>query len=41
MTATICTATPWNSNAELIADVERLGYLPGTVLDPTYGLGNF
>ncbi len=25
----------------LIADVERLGYLPGTVLDPTYGLGNF
>lgn len=33
----------WNNNAELIADVAKLGYLGGDealVLDPTYGLGN-
>lgn len=31
----------WKNNAELIADVARLGYLDGSVLDLTYGLGNF
>lgn len=29
----------WPSNAALIADVARLGYLDGTVLDVTYGRG--
>lgn len=27
----------WKTNADLIADVARLGYLDGTVLDTTYG----
>lgn len=27
---------PWPSNAELIADVNRLGYIKGRVLDPTF-----
>ena len=31
----------WPSNAELIADAARLGYLDGTVLDCTYGIGVF
>ena len=31
----------WPSNGHLIADVARLGYLDGTVLDATYGRGNF
>lgn len=31
----------WKDNAELIADVARLGYLDGLVLDCTYGEGNF
>jgi SAM-dependent methyltransferase len=31
----------WTTNADLIADVARLGYLDGRVLDPTYGLGGF
>jgi hypothetical protein len=33
----------WKSNAELIADVARLGYLrkDWCTLDPTFGLGNF
>jgi hypothetical protein len=31
----------WKNNAELIADVAKLGYLSGRVLDPTWGLGNF
>ncbi len=41
MTAPILAATAWPTNAELIADVHRLGYLRDTdrVLDPTYGLG--
>jgi hypothetical protein len=38
---TILTAQAWASNAELIADVAKLGYLGGTVLDVTYGLGTF
>lgn len=37
----ILTATAWKSNAELIEDVARLGYLDGRVLDCTYGLGVF
>lgn len=31
----------WPDNAALIADIHRLGYLTGSVLDVTYGLGNF
>ena len=31
----------WRNNADLIADVARLGYLDGTVLDVTYGEGAF
>lgn len=31
----------WPTNAHLIADVARLGYLDGHVLDATYGEGNF
>lgn len=31
----------WNDNAEMIADVARLGYLDGRVLDCTYGAGRF
>lgn len=31
----------WNDNAELIADVARLGYLDGRVLDCTWGYGTF
>ena len=32
---------PYRDNADLIAYVARLGYLDGTVLDATYGLGTF
>jgi hypothetical protein len=32
---------PWKSNAHLIEDVAKLGYLEGHVLDATYGLGTF
>lgn len=31
----------WRNNADLIADVAKLGYLDGHVLDLTYGKGNF
>ncbi len=31
----------WRTNGALIADVSRLGYLDGHVLDVTYGLGRF
>jgi hypothetical protein len=31
----------WQSNGDLIAEVARLGYLDGQVLDATYGLGTF
>lgn len=31
----------WKTNAEMIADVAKLGYLDGTVIDLTYGLGRF
>lgn len=42
MTAVLA-ATAWRSNAELIADVHRLGYLLPTdhVLDPTYERGTW
>ena len=31
----------WNTNAEMIVDVAKLGLLPGAVFDATYGEGNF
>ena len=31
----------WRTNAEMFADVAKLGYLSGRVLDCTYGEGNF
>ena len=31
----------WPTNAHMIADVAKLGYLDGRVLDLTYGLGRF
>lgn len=39
--AEVLATQPWPTNAELIEDVARLGYLDGRVLDPTYGLGVF
>lgn len=39
--ALIRAAHKWPSNAELIADVAKLGYIKGVVLDPTYGKGVF
>lgn len=41
--APVLAATPWNSNAELIADCARLGYLRSDwlTLDPTYGKGTW
>lgn len=38
---TILAIQKWESNAHMIADVAKLGYLNGKVLDPTYGEGNF
>jgi hypothetical protein len=39
----ILAATKWNTNAELIADVARMGYLPrdAAVFDPTFGGGHW
>jgi hypothetical protein len=37
----VLAATRWRTNADLIADCARLGYLDGHVLDPTYGKGNW
>lgn len=37
----VLAAFAWPSNADLIADAARLGYLPGHVLDCTYGMGVF
>lgn len=34
-------AFAWKTNGDLIADVAKLGYLEGKVLDPTYGEGVF
>jgi len=36
--ATIYAAHNWPSNAHMIADVAKLGYITGLVLDPTYGI---
>ena len=38
---TILTATRWPSNAEMIEDVARLGYLDGKILDCSFGYGTF
>jgi hypothetical protein len=38
---TVLAAHNWATNADLIADVAKLGYLDGHVYDCTYGLGNF
>lgn len=37
----VLAAYAWTTNAAMIADVARLGYLDGQVLDATYGDGNF
>ena len=41
MSGDVLAVGKWASNAQLIADVARLGYLDGTVLDVTYGEGAF
>lgn len=43
MADTVLAATRWRSNAELIADCARLGYLveQQRTLDPTFGRGNW
>jgi SAM-dependent methyltransferase len=38
---TVLAAYPWKTNAHLIEDVAKLGYLDGLVLDATYGLGTW
>lgn len=38
---TVLTAQAWPTNAHLIEDVAKLGYLDGRVLDVTYGYGTF
>lgn len=40
-TPTVLAAHDWPTNAALIADVAKLGYLDGCVLDCAYGLGGF
>ncbi len=37
----VMAAHRWPTNAAMIVDVQRLGYLPGRVLDPTYGRGRW
>lgn len=37
----VLAAHAWPTNAALIADVAKLGYLDGLVCDPTYGLGKW
>lgn len=39
MSDLVLAAGNWKTNADLIADVAKLGYLNGHVLDPTYGRG--
>lgn len=41
MTAVVKAFGEWRTNAEMFADVAKLGYLDGRVLDCTYGDGNF
>ncbi|MGI8425536.1 MAG: hypothetical protein ACR2M4_02865 [Actinomycetota bacterium] len=38
---TVFATEQWADNGELIADVAKLGYLDGNVLDVTYGRGRF
>jgi len=38
---TVFTAQHWVTNADMIVDVARMGYLDGSVLDATWGSGNF
>lgn len=38
---TVLAAHTWPTNGHLIADVAKLGYLDGSVLDVTYGQGGF
>jgi hypothetical protein len=38
---TVLALDTWKTNGHLIADVARLGYLEGHVLDPTFGKGTF
>lgn len=38
---TVLAANNWPTNGHMIADVAKLGYLNGNVLDPTYGMGTF
>ena len=37
----IMAAYKWSNNAHLIADVIKLGFIHGDILDATYGLGRF
>lgn len=39
--ADIMACQAWTSNAEMMADAAKLGYIHGRILDPTYGLGVF
>lgn len=39
--SSVLAISDWRNNAELIADVSRLGYIDGEVLDATFGEGNF
>jgi hypothetical protein len=41
MTEPVMSLGEWNNNGEMLADVARLGYLDGRVLDCTYGEGAF
>lgn len=43
VTTPVLAATPWPTNADMILDVVRLGYLRDTdfLLDPTYGRGRW
>lgn len=41
MTAAVKAFGDWKTNAEMIADVAKLGYLDGRVMDATWGVGNF
>lgn len=41
MTTTVQAFGEWKTNAAMIADVAKLGYLDGRVMDPTWGVGNF
>ena len=40
-TTEVLAAANWANNAELVADVAKMGWLDGKVLDLTYGMGKF